>query len=488
MRRSIAALLFVLVAPPAAAASGDAPRYAVEIDPATQVATVAACLDAAHPQVMFAADSGWAMRFVEAVVRDGERAVEKTGDGWRARDWRAGECLHYRAALGRIADQHDADVGWRRGADFVAAPQFWLMRPDVQDDAEATVTIGLPRGWNVSAPWLELDRDGSRVRFRVPNTPANWSAAVAFGRFTEQRIALPGGVLRLPILGDVAEPQRAVLRSWLDRVARASLSAYGRLPLAEVQVLMIPVDGGRGAVMFGQSVRGQGNALELLIDPTRPASEFADDWMAVHELSHLMHPYLGDRGAWLSEGLATYYQNLLRGRSGLLTPVQAWDRLHEGFQRGAKAADDTTLEQIAQEMHRNHAFQRVYWAGAAFWLTVDRDLRRSSHGALSLDVALSRFRDCCLPAYRQWRPEDFVARLDALTGTTTFSSRYREFAQMRRFPDWQGVFADLGIDVDGQRLRFDARAPDAAVREAIMTMPELAPVAERGARSASAQR
>jgi hypothetical protein len=69
-------------------------------------------------------------------------------------------------------------------------------------------------------------------------------------------------------------------------------------------------------VHFGQSIRGQGNALELLVDPTRPAAEFADDWTAVHELSHLMHPYLGDRGTWLAEGLATYYQNVLRRAPG----------------------------------------------------------------------------------------------------------------------------------------------------------------------------
>jgi hypothetical protein len=230
--------------------------------------------------------------------------------------------------------------------------------------------------------------------------------------------------------------------------------------------------------MFGQSVRGQGNALELLIDPSRPASEFNDDWMAVHELSHLMHPYLGDRGSWLAEGLATYYQNVLRARAGLLTPAQAWDRLHEGFQRGAKAGGDEPLEDVARNMHRTHAFQRVYWAGAAYWLTVDRDLRRASSGALNLETVLSRFRDCCLPAYRQWKPEDFVARLDALADVTTFSSRYREFAAMRQFPDWEAVYRDLGIRDGGEHLAFDGDARDAAIREGIM-----AP--RKGAQSAS---
>jgi hypothetical protein len=313
---------------------------------------------------------------------------------------------------------------------------------------------------------MHESHSGKSVLFSIPATPTNWSAAVAFGQFAEQRIELPGGVLRLAILGKVATEDRARLRAWLDRIAHAVLAAYGRLPLPDVQVLVIPVAG--GAVRFGQSVRGQGNALQLLVDPTRPAAEFAEDWVAVHELSHLMHPYLGDRGAWLSEGLATYYQNVLRARGGIFTPQQAWEELADGFRRGAKQQGHDTLDDAAAQMHRNHAFQRVYWAGAAFWLAVDRDLRRASGGREGLDSVLAKFRDCCLPAYREWEPADFIARLDALAGTSLIGVRYREFATARTFPDWQSVYADLGIREKSDKWRIGANARDAAARDAIM--------------------
>ena len=120
-------------------------------------------------------------------------------------------------------------------------------------------------------------------------------------------------------------------------------------------------------------------------------------------------------------------------------------------------------------MHRTHDFQRIYWSGAAFWLTVDRDLRRDSGGKMGLDTVLSRFRDCCLPSYRQWRPEDFVAKLDELSGMTTVSSRYREFSASQKFPDWKKIFADLGVVESGEHLHFDAAAPGAKIREAILT-------------------
>jgi hypothetical protein len=461
----------------------DAPKYSARFDAPAQLVEIDLCLAQAHARVKFAADSAWAMRFIRDLRRDAGTTLS-AGDGdWTASDWHVGECLRYRADFGAIAEARKPDVGWRLGDDLVAAPQLWLLRPDVQGDADAQLSLALPAGWSVSAPWRGAAPAPSaaatiaqpsaqaaaekKLLFSIPNTSPDWSAAVAIGHFDEERIGLPGGVLRLTILHGADAQQREKLRAWFGRVAHAVLGAYGRLPLPDVQVMMIPV-GARGqAVVFGQSIRGEGNALQLLIDPGRPAEEFADDWMAVHELSHLMHPYLGDRGSWLAEGLATYYQNILRARGGLLTPVQAWDRLAQGFQRGAAQPADGTLEQIAADMHRSHAFGRVYWAGAVFWLTVDRDLRRASAGRQGLDTVLSRFRDCCLPAYREWRPEDFVARLDALAGTELITRRYREFAALREFPDWKKVFADLGIRDDSAHLRLDDTARDATIRDAI---------------------
>lgn len=472
--------MLLLAVDAALAATPEAPRYAVTFDATSHMATVRLCLAQAHDAVRIAADSDWAMHFVSGIARSSGAAVDKGQEGWRAARWQAGECLSYAADIGAIASANKVDVGWQMGEDLVAAPQLWLLR--VEDtEGDAHVEIALPPGWAVSAPWREEQLRsalppgtsasaqphagavptampppsaslGSTASFTIPHTPADWSAAVAIGHFTEERITLPGGVLRLTILhgGDVT--QRATLRKWFDHVSQAILSAYGRLPLPDVQVLMIPVDGhGHGGVLFGQSVRGEGNSLQLLVDPSRPAEEFDDDWMAVHELSHLMHPYLGDRGAWLAEGLATYYQNVLRARAGMLTPAQAWGRLAEGFKRGASGQSADTLEDAAEHMHRTHAFQRVYWSGAAFWLTVDNDLRRTSGDKIGLDAVLGKFGACCLPAYREWRPEEFVARIDALAGTTLIEERYREFAARREFPDWTAVFADLGIDSDGSQ-------------------------------------
>ena len=460
------ALALVLFGIGSALQAQDAPSYDVRLDDSGSGAAVRLCLTQAHARVEFSADSPAAMRYLHDVRREREAAFSADDDSWNAADWAAGECLSYHVDLDAITATHDTDTGWRLGDDRAAAPQLLLLRPDVQGDANAQASVIVPEGWGFSAPWRQLGPTGRR--YEIPNTPPDWSANVAFGHFTEQRMELPGGTLRVSILHGPDAEQEKKLHAWFEHVTSAVLSAYGRLPLADVQVLVIPLHSRRSAVMFGQSIRGQGNALEILVDASRPAAEFEDDWIAVHELSHLMHPYLGDRGSWVAEGLATYYQNVLRARGGMLTPAQGWDRLREGFGHNDGKRYDDTLAEAARAMHRTHDFQRIYWSGAAFWLTLDRDLRRDSEGRLTLDLALSRFRDCCLPAYRGWTPEDFVARLDALLEVKTFTARYREFAALRRFPDWKGLFDDLGIRDGGEHLRFDANARDARVREAIM--------------------
>jgi hypothetical protein len=187
-----------------------APNYAVTFDAQTQSVAVQLCLADAHAKVAFAADSGWAMRFISDVKRGdagspGVAKVDSDDSGWHAANWRAGECLSWRADLRAIAQEHKPDVGWQMGEDFIAAPQLWLLRPMFRQckrrvehpDARALGDFGaVERAYAVIRSGEDreaalLDCIFHKKIFPHPNTPPDWSAAVAFGRFTEERIALP---------------------------------------------------------------------------------------------------------------------------------------------------------------------------------------------------------------------------------------------------------------------------------------------------------
>ncbi|GMV28128.1 MAG: hypothetical protein AMXMBFR59_02530 [Rhodanobacteraceae bacterium] len=443
-----------------------ATHYALRYDPGAERMHVRLCIDKAAARREFRLHRGGAAH-IEALARE-QGSVERIGEArWRAADWRAGECLGYTARIGQIADSRDRDVGSRVGDTLLVAPQQWLLRAD--DDAAANVDVSLPSGHAFAPPWPTRSGDAVARTYVITPTPFAWSALVAIGRFEETSIRLPGGEVRLAVLGAPTVAQRATLHQWIRNALAAAASGYGELPLPQAQVVLLPGDTRGRVVGFGQSLRGQGNAVHIWVDPDAPIARLDADWTAVHEFSHWAHPYLGDDGVWLAEGLASYWQNVLRARGGLLTPQQAWEQLDAGFSRGRRAPDyGLTLAELSDAMHARRAYHAVYWSGAAFWLETDLALRRASAGALSVDEALRRFRACCLADKREWRAAEFVAKLDALIGSDVFVTHYRAFAGRRGFPSLDATYARLGLRRDATgRLRL-VDAADAAIREAIM--------------------
>lgn len=463
--RTLTLVVLMLAAGPGFAA---APQYRLRYDGTHQSMDVTVCPGTAAAERRFNLDYG-ADANLSDVKRSGDGDLDADAQGYSAQRWGADECLSYRADLAKVATKRRPDEGWRIGDDLLTAPSQWLVTTRAAEPAE--VEVDMAQGYALSVPWQRLPARGATQRYRIAPTPEDWAAYVAVGKFSVERVPLKGGDLYVSVLGMPDVQTRQKLQDWLADISKAALAGYGEMPLKEVQVLIVPV-GVRGqAVLFGQSSRGQGNALVLLVDPSRPIAEFRDDWTAVHELAHLFHPYLGDSGRWLGEGLASYWQNVLRARVGLLTPAQAWQRLEQGYVRArADAHAGMSLQQVSDRMHALHAFQRVYWGGSVYWLEVDRELRQGSGGTLSVDLALRRFHECCLPSYREWKPEEFVAKLDALLQTDVFTRHYRAAAAERDFPDLKATYAALGLTPTGTAMAL-GDAPQRAVRDAIMRAP-----------------
>ena len=77
--------------------------------------------------------------------------------------------------------------------------------------------------------------------------------------------------------------------------------------------------------------------------------ELEADWVAIHELSHLWLPRLHAKDRWLSEGIATYLQEVLRARCGLQSSDRAWSRIREGFERGRRSGTGQPLADESRE-------------------------------------------------------------------------------------------------------------------------------------------
>ena len=263
---------------------------------------------------------------------------------------------------------------------------------------------------------------------------------------------------------DIDDPARvAMLQRWVEEAARATVLPSGRFPLRSARVEVRETQSrGSSPVPWGQTSRDGDVAVLLYVRRDASYEQLRADWTAVHEFSHLAHPYLGERGRWLAEGLASYHQNVLRARAGLLTPEEAWQRLDAGFRRGEAVVDGPALDAMGRQ---RGGTMRVYWAGAAYWLEMDLALRR--HHDTTLEAILDRYAQCCLDGTAHVAPEDFVAALDRAAGVALFVKRYRDYAESTVFPSLTDSYRALGIQRSGAGLEFSDDSAARRLREAM---------------------
>jgi hypothetical protein len=377
------------------------------------------------------------------------------------------DCVEYGVDLEAAAKVVRVPKVRHLGKDVLLTTDSWLWLPaESQSNTEIELSFMLPEGISVSTPWQLIERGPRRTLYRTMIALQQPPALMAMGHFRVASIEVPGSSLRLAILNGSPPVDSDGIQTWIRHGARAVAGLYGRFPLPSPQILVVPIGPWSEPVPWGQVLRGGSPAAHLFIDQTRPLEAFIDDWTLVHELSHMVLPAIRHSDPWLYEGIATYYQNVLQARSAVLSEQEAWQKLHEGFQRGIRQTrSGISLEEASRSMMRERAFMRVYWSGAAIALLADLELRQENQ---SLDQALSALHQCCLSSNRKWTGAEIMQKLDELTHTEVFSRLYDAYFHSDEFPDLDSAYRQLGLVVDKGSIRFADSAPLAQIRRAIM--------------------
>ncbi len=377
-------------------------------------------------------------------------------------------CLDYSVDL-RDAARDERRNSSPLGDSIIVSPAAWFWRPRLSGDEVIRIRFESESPARVSVPWLPVD--GEPDTYLLTASPQSARAPAVFGDFEYVESEVPGATLRITLLGDHAEPRALV--DWIKATANNVNLAYGHFPNPLPSVVLIPVGSrswGDSPVPFGRVIRDGGETIELFIDESRPIDDFYDDWTATHEFSHLMLPYIRSRHRWVSEGFATYYQNVLLARAGQYSEQRAWQKLYEGFERGRRSMPSQSPNETAAYRSRGGTM-KIYWSGAALALMADVELRRRSGGRETLDDALEQLARCCLPSDRGWSGPELFRKLDEFVEHPVFMPLYRRYADTSGFPNYRVTFARLGVEVVGGTVRLDDDAELAALRRAITTSP-----------------
>ncbi|MBN8227219.1 hypothetical protein JYK02_06805 [Corallococcus macrosporus] len=342
--------------------------------------------------------------------------------------------------------------GMGEGDAWHVAGKAYLLTPGrVTPDLRVELTVS---GADALLPW----KPDARGVYHLRGEDLIDAGFHAFGgRRCEARVG--ASVLEVALLGRFTHLSDAELCAWLEQAGREVVTVRKAFPFPRVTVRIVPVPGDDAPGVFGMVQWSSPPSISILVGQDATAASFAKDWVAIHELLHLTHPTLMPRVAWLTEGLATYYTELARARSGRQTSQRAWQELTEGFARGQAAAGSRTMEEVVAE-ERN--FQGIYWTGAFFALHLDVELRRVTHGRARLEDVLELLATRGPTASL----EGFGAAVDTVAGQPLFDALLARHLQRPAFSELAPLLENLGVRIDPGGVKLHA-APGSGLREAL---------------------
>jgi hypothetical protein len=400
------------------------------------------------------------LRELELRTAQGWRPLRASGASWRVPECRVSGCeLRYRYLLGEAAEAIDRfGFAALRGGMLLAPPSTWLLHPrDYQGDDRYRLSVR-------SAPPLRFvsgvpPAPGSGGSREAPAALLFEAPYSAFGRFREQRIAVPGGTIVASVGLDGGA--LALSPEQLDSALRASASVlsdyYGRFPARELALIVVPAE---GSEVFGMQLGNGGASILLFVGRALTELSPQSQWVLVHELFHLGFPTLPRRHLWLAEGVASYQEPLARARAGLISERQLWREFLEGLPKGMPAPGDGGLD-------GTQSWGRIYWGGALFCLLADLRIRSDSAQRFSLDDALRGIFNAGGDTTVRWSVAQTLAAGDSAVGGHVLRELYREHAEAAVHVDLDAIFRRLGVRLQAGQVVLDDGAEWASLRRAL---------------------
>ncbi|WP_165787061.1 hypothetical protein [Pseudohalioglobus lutimaris] len=257
-----------------------------------------------------------------------------------------------------------------------------------------------------------------------------------------------GRRLDVEIAPQFSPQSREEVISWTEKLAGSLTLVYGHWP-RERWIIEVEATSGSAddPIPWAQIKRGGVDTVKFYVVDNTSAKDLLSEWTGYHEIAHLLLPYRGWGDTWFSEGLATYYQNLLQARAGLISEQEMWQRLYAGFMRGREDSrfDGKSLIEVNRQMRSSGGYMRVYWSGAWYFLAVDIRLRARSNGAFGLDNVLLRLNDCC--ARDALSVAEMIKVMDSGDQQPVFAELYQSMRNSTRLPDFEPLLAELGITI-----------------------------------------
>ena len=387
----------------------------------------------------------------------------KAGGAWRALDTQkrleARECIddctvRYVIDLDKVERSHEGVIAIGQST-YVAPPAFWL----VQTSTQARGTYELTIDGAESPSFATGLRRHDATHFYIPTGDLTEGSFTAFGHLRRRLLEASGASIELVITGD--EKPRMTddeLAQWVKDDAACVARLYQHFPVPRATIFIVPVDG-FDEVGFGKVLSLGGASIIVFMGTGFTAKATHDDWVLVHEMVHLGFPTMYNV-RWLTEGLATYYEPILRERAGWQTREWLWNDFSKAMKRGIPGPGEPLA------LDKREGIDAAYWGGALFLLMADIAIRQATSSRKSLDDVMHAVLTKGGDATVVWSMPELIATAKRETGTDVFGDMVERYAIKGERIDFPKLLRDLGV-LSGDKVSFDEAAAFAVFRRGI---------------------
>jgi hypothetical protein len=272
-------------------------------------------------------------------------------------------------------------------------------------------------------------------------------------------VQVGGGTITVEFApGHFELPSKLVI-GWVSAAARAVTSYYGRFPVKEAKILIVPVED-RDGVLSGTSWGSRPIFTRVYVGELVDSDQLDNDWIMTHEMVHYAFPSVAEEHRWVEEGIATYVEPLARLQIGEIRAVKVWGDLIEGLPFGLPRPGDQGLD-------RTHTWGRTYWGGDMFCLLADVRIHRLTNDRYGLGDALRAIVNAGGNMETSWPLTRALEVGDRAVGAPVLTELYNEMKATPLRPDLPQLWARRGIETDRRPITFDDTAPWASTRRAI---------------------
>jgi hypothetical protein len=252
------------------------------------------------------------------------------------------------------------------------------------------------------------------------------------------------------------------LMKWVQWSAESVAGYYGRFPVPHVALRILPTSG--AGVRGGRTFGDHGSHISIHVGGDTTWSDFADDWMLTHEMVHLSFPSVAENHHWIEEGIATYVEPVARVRAHHMDVNQMWFEVVRDLHKGLPEPGDQGLD-------HTHTWGRTYWGGALFCFLADIEIHQKTENRKGLQDALRGILDAGGDIREDWDLEKALEVGDKATGVAVLQPLYNKMKDQPYTVDLPGIWTQLGIEQQGNTVRFIDSAPLAKTRDAMTWGP-----------------